>query len=57
MRKIFSFSFAALLVLALSAFSAMAQSTTTGAIGITVTDPKGAVVPGATVVGAQFRNQ
>jgi outer membrane receptor protein involved in Fe transport len=50
MRKIFSFSFAALLVLALSAFSAMAQSTTTGAIGITVTDPKGAVVPGATVV-------
>jgi outer membrane receptor protein involved in Fe transport len=50
MRKIFSFSFAALLVLALSAFSVMAQSTTTGAIGITVTDPKGAVVPGATVV-------
>jgi hypothetical protein len=50
MRKIFSFSFAALLVLALSAFSAMAQSTTTGAIGVTVTDPKGAVVPGATVV-------
>ena len=33
MRKIFSFSFAALLVLALSAFSVMAQSTTTGAIG------------------------
>ncbi|HEX5703742.1 MAG TPA: TonB-dependent receptor [Pyrinomonadaceae bacterium] len=50
MRKIFSFSFAALLVLALSAFSVMAQSTTTGAIGVTVTDPKGAVVPGATVV-------
>jgi hypothetical protein len=50
MRKIFSFSFAALLVLALSAFSAMAQSTTTGAIGVTVTDPKGAVVPGVTVV-------
>ncbi|MGQ0760574.1 MAG: TonB-dependent receptor domain-containing protein [Acidobacteriota bacterium] len=50
MRKIFSFSFAALLTLALSAFSAMAQSTTTGAIGVTVTDPKGAVVPGATVV-------
>lgn len=50
MRKIFSFSFAALLVLALSTFSAMAQSTTTGAIGITVTDPKGAVVPGVTVV-------
>lgn len=49
MPKIFSFSFAALLVLALSAFNVMAQSTTTGAIGVTVTDPKGAVVPSATV--------
>ena len=49
MRKILSFSFAALLVFALSALSAMAQSTTTGAIAITVTDPKGAVVPGATI--------
>lgn len=49
MRKIFSFSFAALLVLALSAFSAMAQSTTTGAIGVTVKDPQGALVAGATV--------
>src|SRR5256714_638465 len=48
-RKILSFSFAALLVFALSAFSAMAQSTTTGAIAITVTDPKGAVVPGAAI--------
>jgi outer membrane receptor protein involved in Fe transport len=49
MRKIFSSSFAALLVLALCAFSAMAQSTTTGAIGFVVSDPKGAVLPAATV--------
>ena len=49
MRKIFSFSFAALLVLALSAFSAMAQSTTQGAISGTVRDPQGGVVPNATV--------
>ena len=49
MRKILSFSFVALLLIALFTFSAMAQSTTTGAIAITVTDPKGAVVPGATV--------
>jgi outer membrane receptor protein involved in Fe transport len=49
MRKILSFSFAALMVLAFCALSAFAQSTTTGAIGVTATDPKGAVVPGATV--------
>lgn len=49
MRKILSFSFAALLVLAFCAFSAMAQSTTAGAISGTVKDPKGAAVPGATV--------
>ena len=49
MRKILSFSFASLLVLALCAIGALAQSTTTGAIGITVTDPNGAVVAGAAV--------
>ena len=49
MPKIFSFSFAALLVLALSAFNVMAQSTTQGAISGTVNDPKGAAVSGANV--------
>ena len=49
MRKIFSLSFAALMVLALSAFSAMAQSTTQGAISGTVRDPNGAFVGGASV--------
>jgi hypothetical protein len=49
MRKIFSFSFAALLVLAFCAFSAMAQSTTQGAISGTVKNPNGEVVQGATV--------
>jgi hypothetical protein len=49
MRKFLSFSFASILVLAFCAFTAMAQSTTTGAISISVTDPNGAVVPNATV--------
>jgi hypothetical protein len=49
MRKIFSFSFASLLVLVFCAFTAMAQSTTTGAISVSVTDPNGAVVPNATI--------
>jgi len=49
MRKILSFSFAALLVLAFCAFSAMAQSTTQGAVTGTVKNPNNEVVAGATV--------
>ena len=49
MRKFLSFSFASLLVLAFCALSAVAQSTTDGAIGGTVKDPNGAVVPSANV--------
>ena len=49
MRKFLSFSFASLLVLAFCALTAMAQSTTTGAISVSVTDPNGAVVPNATI--------
>ncbi|HEV8141025.1 MAG TPA: TonB-dependent receptor [Pyrinomonadaceae bacterium] len=49
MRKFLSFTFASLLVLAFCTFTAMAQSTTTGAISISVTDPNGAVVPNATI--------
>jgi len=49
MRKFLSFTFASLLVLAFCALTAMAQSTTTGAISISVTDPNGAVVPNATI--------
>ena len=49
MRKFLSFSFASLLVLAFCTFTAMAQSTTTGGISISVTDPNGAVVPNASV--------
>ncbi len=48
MHKFFRLCFATLLVFALSAV-AFSQSTTTGAIGITATDPQGAVVPNATV--------
>src|SRR5262249_22248132 len=40
--------FAALLVFGLSALCS-AQSTTTGAVGVNVTDPQNAVVPNATV--------
>ncbi|HEV2904569.1 MAG TPA: carboxypeptidase-like regulatory domain-containing protein, partial [Pyrinomonadaceae bacterium] len=49
MRKILSFSFALSFVLALCALSAVAQSTTQGAISGTVRDPQGGVVPNATV--------
>ncbi len=49
MRKILSFSFAALMVLAFCAFTAMAQSTTQGAISGTVKNPNNEVVAGATV--------
>ncbi len=48
MSKIMSLSFVALLVCTLCA-SAMAQSTTTGAIGGVVTNPNREVVPGASV--------
>ena len=48
MSKIIKFSFAGLLVLALCAV-ALAQSTTTGAIGGVVTNPNKEVVPGADV--------
>ena len=48
MHKFFRLSFATLLVFALSALC-FAQSTTTGAIGLSVTDPQGAIVPNATV--------
>ena len=48
MSKIVKFSFVGLLVLALSAV-ALAQSTTTGAIGGVVTNPNKEVVPGASI--------
>ncbi len=48
MHKFFRLSMATLLVFTLSAL-AFAQSTTTGAIGLVVTDQQGAVVPNATV--------
>jgi hypothetical protein len=49
MSKLLRLHLVALLLVALSAVGAFAQSTTTGAIGITVADPQGAVVPDATV--------
>ena len=48
MCKLFRLSLAALLVFTMSAL-AFAQSTTTGAIGVTATDPQGAVVANAAV--------
>src|SRR5438067_1922738 len=48
MYKLFRLSLATLLMFMLSALAA-AQSTTTGAVGVTVTDPKGAVVANAAV--------
>ena len=48
MHKFFRLCFATLLVFALSAV-AFSQSTASGAIGVTATDPQGAVVPNATV--------
>jgi hypothetical protein len=49
MRKFLSFTFASLVLLALCAFSAMAQSGTQGAIGGTLKNPSGEVVAGATI--------
>jgi hypothetical protein len=49
MSKLLRLPLVALLVIAISAVAAFAQSTTTGAIGITVSDPQGAVVPNASV--------
>lgn len=49
MCKFLRFCFASLLVLAVCALSAMAQSTTTGAINGTVSNPNKEVVVGATV--------
>src|SRR5712692_3725721 len=49
MCKFLRFCFASLLVLAVCALSAMAQSTTTGAINGSVTNPNKEVVAGATV--------
>src|SRR5229473_2648494 len=49
MYKSLRFSLASLLVLAVCALSAMAQSTTTGAINGTVTNPNKEVVTGATI--------
>jgi hypothetical protein len=49
MTKILRFCFASLLVAAFCAVSALAQSTTTGAISGTVTNPNKEVVAGATV--------
>src|SRR6266852_6499227 len=49
MHKSLRFSLASLLVLAVCALSAMAQSNTTGAINGTVTNPKKEVVAGAAV--------
>lgn len=48
MSKFIRLSFIALLMAAMSV-AAFAQSTTTGAIGVVVTDPNGAVVPSGTV--------
>jgi hypothetical protein len=49
MCKFLRFCFASLLVLAVWALSAMAQSNTTGAINGTVTNPNKEVVVGATI--------
>src|SRR5437870_10032821 len=49
MFKSLRFVFVSLLIVVVCALSAMAQSTTTGAIGGTVTNPNKEVVPGATV--------
>ena len=49
MCKSLKLCFASLMVLAMCTLSAMAQSTTTGAIGGTVMNPAKEVVPGATV--------
>ena len=50
MRKFLSFSITSLVVVAICAFSAMAQSNTKGSITGSVKDPKGDAVAGASVV-------
>src|SRR5256712_13740648 len=49
MFKSLRYVFVSLLVVVMCALSAMAQSTTTGAIGGTVTNPNKEEIPGATV--------
>src|ERR1700716_2744312 len=49
MSRFLRFSFASILILATCAFSVMAQSTVTGAINGTVTNPNKEVVTGATI--------
>ena len=49
MHKFLRFSFASLMVVALCALGTMAQSTVTGAINGTVSNPNKEVVTGATV--------
>jgi hypothetical protein len=49
MSKLLRLPLVALLLVTMSAVAVFAQSTVTGAIGVTVTDPQGAVVPNATV--------
>lgn len=49
MSKLLRLPLVALLLVAMSAVAAFAQSTVTGAIGVSVVDPQGAVVPNATV--------
>jgi hypothetical protein len=49
MSKLLRFPLVALLLIAMGAVAAFAQSTTTGAIGVTVSDPQNAVVPNAAV--------
>src|SRR6266849_252441 len=49
MCKSLRFAFFSLLIVAMCALSAIAQSTTTGAIGGVVSNPNKEVVPGATV--------
>jgi hypothetical protein len=49
MRKLFSKSFFVLVVLALVGLPVFGQATSTGSLAGTITDPKGAVIAGATV--------
>jgi hypothetical protein len=49
MSKLLRLPLIALLLVTMSAVAVFAQSTVTGAIGVTVTDPQGAVVAGAAV--------
>src|SRR3989475_1210061 len=56
MFKSLRYVFVSLLVVVMCALSAMAQSTTTGAIGGTVTNPNKEVIPGATVTVKNLGN-